>query len=681
MELTEASEDDADYSNEVDLTAQTINDGFGEEQIPGLDELNASYLPRKEFYIEVHDPKLAASANGQVHVTATKYDGTQETPAYDLASVDGLRLRTTTPILLFDGPPFAPGTYEPVSASKTRKARGEALEAPPVPATTTLAAQTIHVEATDADGRTARGDSNAITYAALGDSVSMGCLGGNTQASGQRNSGPAQLAQMLGLPMVLPELSGHGIPGSVEPVSEDQRLVIHNPLNPFGWTKGHRMNPDEIPNNLAVTGADIRSIADDIPMCEDSGALSKLIFWAGSGEDTRKAAVITANVEKAPPEWLSNMDPLPSIVTIEAGANDALGVIIGTGGEIFEKDATLCKEAPFQGEARNLSTVASFKNEYMMLISRILDQYNGSGVKPVLVFLSVPDVSVIPAGVQIQAGHNIHPFAASNFEATAKLFWHNTPLDDYFRLATMDSTFALQQPPCDANGNCAMIGLIPFLKAALAQIGAVVSPAAAAKGVLGTPSNPHVLQDDEVLTADEVAHLRANIRGFNQSILELLYKDDWDSRLTQWRKEGRIRVFDLNYLLFLLAARGGVEPGQEPPGSYTILDVASDAGITDPNALAIITADKQAARGFYDNIAKGTHLEATARGGVLGPDYVHPTPSGHRLIAMAELYLQVRRSHAPHMHPWRLPPADAGGEVQRGGGRAADVHQRGQVGP
>ncbi|MGA9752736.1 MAG: hypothetical protein WBS54_13210 [Acidobacteriota bacterium] len=25
--------------------------------------------------------------------------------------------------------------------------------------------------------------------------------------------------------------------------------------------------------------------------------------------------------------------------------------------------------------------------------------------------------------------------------------------------------------------------------------------------------------------------------------------------------------------------------------------------------------------------------------GVLGPDYVHPTPSGHRLIAMGELYL------------------------------------------
>jgi len=55
--------------------------------------------------------------------------------------------------------------------------------------------------------------------------------------------------------------------------------------------------------------------------------------------------------------------------------------------------------------------------------------------------------------------------------------------------------------------------------------------------------------------------------------------------------------------------------------------------------LNIITADKQAARGFYDNIARDTHLEATARGGVLGPDYVHPTPSGHRLIAMGELYL------------------------------------------
>ena len=28
-----------------------------------------------------------------------------------------------------------------------------------------------------------------------------------------------------------------------------------------------------------------------------------------------------------------------------------------------------------------------------------------------------------------------------------------------------------------------------------------------------------------------------------------------------------------------------------------------------------------------------------AHGGVLGPDYVHPTPSGHRLITMGELYL------------------------------------------
>ena len=643
MELTEASEDDADYANEVDQTASTINDGFGEEQIPTLDDINNSYLPRKQFYIEVHDPKLAASANAQIHVTATKVDGTQETPTYNLAPVDGMRLRTATPVLLFDGPAFDPGTYETLSASKTRRTRGEALEAPPVSATATLAAQTIHVEATDAEGRAVQGDANCIGYAALGDSVSMGCLGGNTQASGQRNSGPVQFAQMLGLPMVLPLLSGKGNPPAVQPESGDQRLVIHNPLDFFVWHKGHRLNPGAVPNNLAITGADIRSITEDDTMCEDSGALSKLIFWAGSGEDMRQSVVVNGGQEKAPPDWLRNMDPMPSIVTIEAGANDALGVIIGTGGKIYEKDATLCNEAPDSGHARNLSTVDSFKNEYRMLITRLLDQYDGAEVKPALIFLTVPDVSVIPAGVKINRGNMIHPFTdgpiPSDFKATARLFFHNAKLDEYFRNATMDSTTVLHGPPCDGQGNCAMIGLIPFLKAALFNFRVAVSPAAAARKALGSESKPHPLTDDEVLTSDEVRELRGNIRGFNRSILELLYKEDWDSRLTQWRKEGRVRVFDLNYLLFLLAARGGVERGQEPPNSYTILDVAGDAGITDPSALAIITADKQAARSFYDNVARGTHLEATARGGVLGPDYVHPTPSGHRLIAMGELYL------------------------------------------
>lgn len=389
-----------------------------------------------------------------------------------------------------------------------------------------------------------------------------------------------------------------------------------------------------VPNNLAITGADLRSITENVTMCEDSGALSKLIFWAGSGEDVRQSVVVTGGQTKAPADWLRNMDPMPSIVSIEAGANDALGVIIGTGGEIFEKDATLCKEAPFPNEARNLSTIASFKNEYRMLIARILDQYNGSGVKPVLVFMSVPDVSVIPAVASLPLGHKVQPFAGSDFRATAKLFWHKTPLDRYIREATMDSTVYLTG--CEGN-DCGIVGLIPFMKAALSQLGVVVSPAAAAKGALGTVSMPHLLTDKEVLSPAELRELKANIRGFNQGMLELLYKDDWDTRLTQWRKEGRIRVFDLNYLLFLLAHP--VRPGEEPPGSYTIVDVADEAGVTDPGALAIITADKQAARGFYDDVARPTRLTAEARGGVLGPDYVHPTPSGHRLIAMAELYL------------------------------------------
>lgn len=495
----------------------------------------------------------------------------------------------------------------------------------------------MHVETSDPGGRTVKADGNCITYAALGDSVSMGCLGGNTQASGQRSSGPKQLANMLGLTMVLPELSGNGIPAAVQPASTDQRLVIHNPADFLVWHKGKRLNPSVVPNNLAITGADIRSIADDITMCDDTGALTKFLFWAGSGEDTRKAVVVTGGQKKAPPEWLASMATLPQIVTIEAGANDALGVVIGGhGGEIFENDAAVCKAAPFPNDARNLSTVPSFKNEYKLLISRILDKYNGADVKPVLVFMTVPDVSVIPAVAQIPLGKRAQPFASSDFRATAKLFFHNTPLDRYIKEATMDSTTYLTG--CEGN-DCGMVGVIPFMKAALFQLGTAVSPAAAAKGALGTESMPHLLTDKEVLSPAELRYLKANIRGFNRSILELLYKDDWDARLAQWRKEGRIRVFDLNYLLALLAQPGGVDPGAEPPHSYTIVDVANDGGIADTGALAIINADKRAARAFYDEVGRPSRLEATARGGVLGPDYVHPTPSGHRLIAMGELYL------------------------------------------
>jgi hypothetical protein len=637
MELTERGEDDADYANAVDLTQQTIADGFGEEQVPSLDQIATSYLPRKKFYVEVHNPKL--NTGDTITLTTRKYDGSQETQSYSLGQVDSLRFRTQQPLLFFDGPAFDPGTYQTESAPRAKAAAPLAAQAPTIPGSTTLEAQTAHVEVTDPQGRTLKADGNCITYAAIGDSMTMGCLGGNTRAEGQRASNPKQLGNMLGLTMLLPELTGKGIPGYIMPNAQRDTMVMYNPLMFLTRHKGHRANPNAVPNNLAITGADIRSITEDTVMCEDPSPLDNYIFWAGSGEDTRRAVVITNDTPKAPPDWLSSMATLPQLVTVAAGANDALGVVIGNkGGQIFEKDAWSCLEAPDPGHARNLSTLDTFSAEYSNLIAKIESQYQNKGITPSLIFVTIPDVTVIPCSEPIMQGCAVTPFANSGFKASIK-FGRNIELDDYFRRATFDTS----QLTKVRDGSCGRLGLIPLIKKAVVNPEHFFRPVDAAEKALGTPAKSCKLTDDQVLDPDELDQVSNRVRNFQKAILALLYGVNADPTITKWRKQGKVHVFDLNYLLYCLRSRHDLALGEEPDG-YSIETLGQElyaVGIVDADGLAAIKNDKAITRRYYDEVAVKTPLRAWGQAGLIGPDYIHPTPSGHALIACGYLSLMA----------------------------------------
>jgi lysophospholipase L1-like esterase len=637
MELTERGEDDADYANAVDLTQQTIADGYGEEQVPSLEQIATSYLPRKKFYVEVHNPKL--NTGDTITLTTRKYDGSQETQSYSLSQVDSLRFRTQQPLLFFDGPAFDPGTYQPESALRAKAAAPLAAQAPTIPGSTALEAQTVEVQSQKDSGPILKAAAHVIKTASLGDSMTMGCLGGNTRESGQLNSYPARLGQFLGYSVQVPAIDGNGIPAFVEPVVKDResRVLVHNPLF---WGKGKRSNPTIVPNNLAITGADVRSIAEDITMCEDPSILNKIVFWAGKGEDTRKAVVVTNNQEKAPTEWVGQIQPLPELVTIAAGANDALGVVIGnSGGVIYENAATECLMTDSSGaaHARNLSTAETFKNEYRTLISKILDQYVGKDTTPSLIFITIPDVVAIPCSTPLiqDSGTLSYAFIRSNFKATVKL-GPNIDLDTYFKAATFDTSLLSE---CN-NGKCGQLGLLPRMKEAMTWPGHFLFPKWTARSVLGTPGSPRILRDDEVLSPSEVQQVRARVKAFQKSIVELLFTAEADPRLVKLREQGKVHILDLNYLLYCLSPDRKLDPGQEPGNdSYSVKDIVN-GGLSSPISdqdKASVFADVAACRRFYDEKAGATMLRTTGQGGVVGPDYIHPTPSGHAFIACALL--------------------------------------------
>ena len=112
-----------------------------------------------------------------------------------------------------------------------------------------------------------------------------------------------RLGQFLGFSERVPVISGNGIPAFVEPkvMDKQSRVVVHNPIF---WAKGERANPDIVPNNLAITGADVRSIAEDIVMRgpQRSGQDDLL---AGNNEDTRQCVVRPKGQQKAPTGWVS----------------------------------------------------------------------------------------------------------------------------------------------------------------------------------------------------------------------------------------------------------------------------------------------------------------------------------------------------------------------------------------
>ena len=50
-------------------------------------------------------------------------------------------------------------------------------------------------------------------------------------------------------------------------------------------------------------------------------------------------------------------------------------------------------------------------------------------------------------------------------------------------------------------------------------------------------------------------------------------------------------------------------------------------------------ADADAVRAYFDDYLNKKKLRTIPQGGIVGPDYVHPTPSGHAVIAAGILAL------------------------------------------
>ena len=494
--LREEGQDSPEYANIVEPSKTVAAAGAQPPPGPTLQEIQEGVLKHKKFFIEVHDPSLADGT--QVEAKFTGEDGVTVTENFTLRRTDGLRLKTEQQIISFGGPPYQGGTSQFASS---RSGRRESDILPIIPGCYAKKFDKLETKV-QLEYRAIYGQAiKGISYVALGDSMTAGVSAGQQVYYNQVMAYPRRLAEQLGLPMPLPlfdypGMPAHRLPNALRP--EPSIDFLFDPGAP------RRLNPNYLCTDLGISGADVINTVIDRPMCnEKRGAMAWL---AGGSLEKARQAILTNSLpacragscpieRHAPVDWIAKMPTPPALVTTWIGGNDALAVAIGakkTEGEYLDGNSMLCKVSSQCGQEthdneRDLTGVASFKTYYKLLLLKLARAYydeganDGAGgprsdVKPLLIFGTVPDVTVIPLlgkiveGKQEIDGNGLNnglvykPFKDSLFRAWFRVphyGWRN--LTAFFKDASVE---IINPPQPDGRPDTVYgrVGAMAFLK-------------------------------------------------------------------------------------------------------------------------------------------------------------------------------------------------------------------------
>jgi hypothetical protein len=696
--LIEDGQDSPDYGNVVEASATTVNSGMGEVPVPSMDIIQQQMIPQKKFYIEVHDPSL--EDNSQVTVDYTDYSGAPHNETLPLHRVDGLRWRTTTPMMSFGGPAFnASALGYACRNAKSALPQQQDSEFPSVPGVWAKSIQAMRGSLLDKYQRAFGQVTTAVSYVSLGDSLTAGVNGGQQVYYNQTAAYPKRLADMLGLPMTLPLFNYPGIPASRFPNALREKPSFDiNAIHP-GWP--HRINPNFLCTDLGVSSSDAYDTGHNETMC---GGSANVLGWLSGGTLESARREILENIvpgtygtieRHAPAEWLQQMQVPPSLLTVWIGANDALGVAIEV--NKIEGDDEVCEYNDPCGNrtAKNLTSIPKFIEYYKhMLVQMALAYWDPEtkeirqDVKPTIVVGLVPDVTVPPMLAPLRVGPGVkgdpmvfQPFVASDFRAWVRIpgssIWKN--LTKSYR----DAAIRLQgNPQPDVDNVYGRMGVHAFLQEAAKKVilkgyfsnkPDVVENAL--NEVFGTADKPRVLNWDNrcdpgspriLGEAEDVRATSARIEQMNIEILRLLYvNDDWGdnaakSVIDSWRKEHRIHVLDTHSILSALAIKSlGTEMGpNEPVNQFNhkleLEYLAGQAGIQNGDDLQLIKEDEKATDAGYTAYFDNGLLTTNGQGGLFGADFIHPTWTGHAAVANA--LLELLKTLAKDQYPLPVTP-------------------------
>jgi len=342
-------------------------------------------------------------------------------------------------------------------------------------------------------------------YVALGTSISAGFQSGGINDSTQRLAFPFLFAKQAGTSFVYPSIRMPGCPAPFTNNVTQARVGVAGPTacalrNP---------NTSDVLNNVAVPGAMVLDLLNNGQTPFNTYEQLVTFFTGGYTElQLMKRA-------------------RPTFVSVEMGANDVLGALLG---------------ATDPGNAALVTSGANFATYY----GQVLDSIEATGAKAVL--LTVPDVTTIP------------------YASKGAVYWclKNAPTcgPPFPATSPFPATFTV-------DNNCAPAAVIPTSKGDSTLIPWPIGVPRIAAATGGASTSVDCSVDADVVLPDEFAAMRDAVVSYNATINAEAAARNW-------------AVFDLNGALQALVGAGQIPPfpdlsaalsgGNVTFGNYVSLD-------------------------------------------------------------------------------------------------------------